>query len=63
VNTMPNWLQVVANINPVTPIADTLRAFITGGQLEPMLWESLAWIVGLSVLFATLAIVQYRRIK
>jgi ABC-type polysaccharide/polyol phosphate export permease len=63
VNTMPNWSQVVANINPVTPIAGTLRAFITGGQLEPTLWESLAWIVGLSVLFATLAIVQYRRIK
>lgn len=63
VNTMPSWLQILANINPVSPLADTLRAFITGGQLEPMLWESLAWIVGLSVLFATLAIMQYRRIK
>jgi ABC transporter DrrB family efflux protein len=63
VNNMPNWLQVIAKANPVSPIADTLRAFFTGGQLEPMLWQSLSYIVGLSLLFATLAIIQYRRVK
>ncbi|GAA2010242.1 ABC transporter permease [Microbacterium ulmi] len=47
VETMPGWLQPIAQFSPVTPIIDTIRALLTGGTVgyEP-LW-AIVWCVGI----------------
>lgn len=61
VQTMPGWLQPVAKANPMTYGVDTARALSQGGPItENLLW-SIAWIVGITLVFAPLAVYQYRR--
>ena len=63
VATMPDWLQVVAQVNPVTVTVDALRAMSLGfGEIWGNLWQTFAWAVGLIVVFASLAITRYRRL-
>ena len=62
VDSMPGWLQAFAKVNPVTPTTDTIRALCSGGEIMSHLWQSLAWIGGILVVFVTLAISRYRRI-
>ncbi len=61
--TMPDALRAFAAINPVTLTADAVRALTQtqGGELWPALGGSLAWIVGLLVVFIPLAVRRYRR--
>ena len=61
VATMPGWLQAVAKINPVTPTVDALRALTFGGPTAGHLLRSLAWTLGIVVLFTPLAVARYRR--
>ena len=58
--TMPSWLQVFANINPVTPMVDTMRALALGTDLSVSLWKILAWDVGIVLVFLPLALRRYR---
>src|SRR6202161_1213461 len=47
--TMPGWLQVFANNQPVTLVINAMRAMALGGPdfpLNPSLWESLLWLAG-----------------
>jgi oleandomycin transport system permease protein len=60
--TMPGWLQPFVRVNPITAIADALRALLLGGPAAAPVLKSIAWIVGLTVVFAPLAIRQYRRL-
>lgn len=56
VNTMPEWLQGVVNVNPVSNLADASRGLLVGGPvLEPSLW-SLAWALAITVVFAPLSV-------
>jgi len=59
--TMPDWLRVVAENNPITHVAEASRALATGigDPTEPVLW-SLAWIIGLLVVFVPLSVRRYR---
>ena len=59
--TMPSWLQVFANINPVTSMADVTRALLLGGSVSPAIWKILSWDAGLIALFAFLAFRRYNR--
>ena len=60
--TMPSWLQPIVEVNPITVATDALRGLLLGGPvLDPVL-QTLAWIVALTVVFAPLAIRQYRRL-
>ena len=67
VDTMPGWLQVVARNNPVTLVANLLRA-LSLGQLPPgTTWAGLAlpaaaWIVGITVVAAPFAVARYRKV-
>jgi oleandomycin transport system permease protein len=63
VNTMPGWLQAFAKVNPLTTAADSARALMVGGQfgVGNSAWITLAWAVGMSVLFAPLALRAYNR--
>jgi len=60
VETMPSWLQVFAHINPVTPMADTMRAFSLGGGVSESLWKIIAWIGVIILVFLPLSLRRYR---
>jgi ABC transporter DrrB family efflux protein len=61
VDTMPGWLQTFADINPVTITVNALRALTLGGPTARPVLESLAWIVGILLVFVPLAVNRYRR--
>ena len=58
--TMPSWLQVFANINPVTPMVDTIRALSLGTSVSSSLWKILAWDAAIILVFLPLALRRYR---
>lgn len=60
IQTMPGWLQAFAKVNPVTPLANTVRALFLGGDVYASLWQILAWSVGLILIFLLLAVRRYR---
>jgi len=61
ISTMPGWLQGFANNQPVTHVIDTMRSLALGGPVEASLWKSVAWLVGILVVFAPLSVRAYRR--
>jgi ABC-2 type transport system permease protein/oleandomycin transport system permease protein len=63
-STMPGWLAVWADHQPVSLTAKAVR-YLTLGD-SPLgrasdLWAALAWIAGILVVFAPLAVRRYRR--
>jgi ABC transporter DrrB family efflux protein len=60
--TMPGWMQAFANNQPVTLVINAMRALALGGPVNPALWQSLAWLAGIIVVFAPLAVRAYRRV-
>ena len=60
IETMPSWLQVFAEINPVTPMVDTMRALALGGSVSASLWKTLAWDGVIILVFLPLALRRYR---
>jgi oleandomycin transport system permease protein len=61
-HTMPGWLQAFTKINPLSALADSSRALINGHLpvLHPAL-EVLGWAVGLTVVFAPLAVMKFKK--
>jgi ABC-2 type transport system permease protein/oleandomycin transport system permease protein len=71
--TFPAWLQPIANANPVTIWADTVRVLVLGElytespvfpnvrSLGTLMWLSVAWFLGILVVFSTLGVRVYRR--
>jgi ABC-2 type transport system permease protein/oleandomycin transport system permease protein len=60
--TMPDWLRVFAENNPITHVAEASRWLATGiGDGSSHLVWSLVWIVGLLVVFVPLSVNRYRR--
>lgn len=55
---MPGWLQPVAEHNPFTVVTDATRALYNGGDPGNDVWISLAWAVGITVVFA---VASFRR--
>jgi len=62
IETMPGWLQVFAQINPVTPMVDTMRALALGGNVSASLWKTLVWDGVIILAFLPLALRRYRLI-
>jgi len=60
IETMPSWLQVFAQINPVTPMVDTMRALSLGGSVSASLWKILVWDGVIILVFLPLALRRYR---
>jgi ABC-2 type transport system permease protein len=59
--TMPAFLQPVSEHQPITPVIEAVRSFLTGTPLGSNGWLALAWCGGLLVFSTTLATVLYRR--
>jgi ABC transporter DrrB family efflux protein len=61
ISSMPGWLQAFANNQPVTYVINTMRALALGGPIEANLLKSVAWLAGIFIVFAPLAVRAYRR--
>ena len=66
--TMPDWLRVFADNQPVSVVANTMRGLILGegaltdGQTTGgLLFASTLWILAILAVFAPLAVRLYRR--
>lgn len=63
VDTMPSWLQSIADVSPVTATANTARVLAIGGDLGSSLWQMLAWTGGILLVFVPLCVRKYRRLQ
>jgi ABC transporter DrrB family efflux protein len=63
VDTMPDWLQAIANVSPVTATADAARALAIGGNVWEPLWQVIAWVSGILIVFIPLCVRKYRRLQ
>jgi ABC-2 type transport system permease protein len=69
VESMPGWMQPIAENQPVTAMVGAVRALTLGGDTEALLGHSTGWFVirsllwsaVISVAFATLAIRSFNR--
>jgi ABC transporter DrrB family efflux protein len=62
IESMPGWLQVFAEHQPVSVTASAVRALVgAGGDPSTFVWQSLAWSVGILLVFASIAVRLYRR--
>jgi ABC transporter DrrB family efflux protein len=59
--TMPGWLQVFAENQPVSATASAVRALTIGGPTADYVWQAIAWCVGILLIFAPIAVRLYRR--
>jgi ABC transporter DrrB family efflux protein len=61
VESMPSGLQQFADANPVSVVVDAMRALWLGAPAGDSIWLSVVWCVGLTAVFAPLAVAKYRR--
>jgi ABC transporter DrrB family efflux protein len=61
VSSMPGWLQVFAEHQPVSATASAVRALTIGGPTADFVWQSVVWDVGILLVFAPIAVRLYRR--
>jgi ABC-2 type transport system permease protein len=69
VATMPSWLRVFAENQPITPMVDAVRALTLGGAAPAILGHdaayfvvrALVWTAVIVVVFAPLAVLRYKR--
>lgn len=67
--TMPDWLQIFAENQPITIVANTVRSLMVpeealvflGFDQGELILRSLLWIAAILAVFAPLAVRQYRR--
>lgn len=59
--TMPNWLQGVANNQPITPVIETIRGLITGTPIGNNAWLAVAWCLGILLIALVWSISTFRR--
>lgn len=59
--TMPAWLRVVVEHNPMTFVVDAARGLLAGGPVRAPLLGALAWIAVGTLVLAPLALHRYAR--
>jgi ABC transporter DrrB family efflux protein len=60
-SSMPSWLQPFAEHQPVSVTAAAVRALVIGGPTTSYVLQSLAWSVGILLVFGPIAVRRYRR--
>ena len=61
VDTMPEWLQWVAENQPVTPIIETLRSLLMGTSVAAEPFWALGWCVAILAIAVVWGAVMFRR--
>jgi ABC transporter DrrB family efflux protein len=59
--TMPSWLRAFADAQPVTPVANALRALTHGGPAGSNVFHALLWSCGILIVAGTLATWRFRK--
>jgi ABC-2 type transport system permease protein len=59
-STMPAFLRVISEHQPVTPVTETVRGLLTGAPVDRG-WIALAWTLGILLVAFTCAVRLYRR--
>jgi ABC-2 type transport system permease protein len=62
VETMPDWLQPIAKINPITVTVNAGRSLLGGSATLETVLPPLIWIAAILVVFVPLAVRAYRRV-
>ncbi|MGI9603469.1 MAG: ABC transporter permease [Acidimicrobiales bacterium] len=60
-STMPDWLEPIAEANPFTKVTDASRALYNGLPVGNLAWQSLAWSIGIIVVFSMLSMRKFQR--
>jgi oleandomycin transport system permease protein len=60
-SSMPGWLQAWVKVNPVTHLADAVRALTIGGPASTQVLWTLAWAAGITLVAFPLAMRMYAR--
>jgi ABC-2 type transport system ATP-binding protein len=63
VASMPDWLQSLAKVSPVTLTANTSRSYALHGGVPGSLGGAALWILGLLAIFVPLCVWRYRRMS
>ena len=61
VDTMPGWLQVFADHQPLSVTVNAVRALSLGGPAASPALQSLAWSLAIIGVFGPLAVARYRK--
>ncbi|GAA5066863.1 ABC transporter permease [Nocardia callitridis] len=61
VRNYPGWLQPIVRGQPMSCAIEAMRGFLGGGPIATPLLQTLAWAVGLVVVFGALAVRGYRK--
>jgi ABC transporter DrrB family efflux protein len=61
VESMPSWLEPIAENNPFTTMVDATRALFLDTPAGSDIWLSVTWSIGIALAFGTLAVWRYRR--
>jgi ABC-2 type transport system permease protein/oleandomycin transport system permease protein len=59
--TMPGWLQPIAENNPFTTMVDAARALFLGTPAGNDVWGAVAWCFAIILVFGALSVWRYRR--
>jgi ABC transporter DrrB family efflux protein len=62
IKSMPGVLQGFANNQPFSVFIEEMRALAVGGPLVEHGWQSAVWLLGLLIVFGSLAVRAYRKV-
>ena len=62
VETMPSWLEGVAEANPFTTMVDGARALFLDTPAGNDVWGAVAWAIGITAVFGVLSVWRYRHV-
>ena len=60
-DTMPGWLQPIAENNPFTIVTNAGRALYNGNPVGNDAWYSILWSIGITAVFASLSVRKFNR--
>jgi len=61
IDSMPGWLQPIAEVNPVTVMVDAVRSLFIGAPAGNSIWGAIVWSAVIIGVFAPLSAWRYRR--
>jgi ABC transporter DrrB family efflux protein len=61
VESMPDWLQPIAEHNPFTTMVDAVRALFLGTPAGNDVWGAVVWAIGIIAVFGALSVWRYQR--
>lgn len=59
--TMPTWLQGIAEHQPITPVIETIRGLLTGTSLQNSAWWAIGWCLLILLLSLIWSARSFRR--